>query len=62
MSETLLHHRDVEARTGLARSTIYKWISEGGFPSPVRLGGRVVAWRASEIEAWIEAQTEARAA
>ena len=59
MAEKLLRRKDVEARTGLSRSTIYAWISCGKFPSPVRLGGRSVAWRKSAIEEWIESR-EAR--
>lgn len=39
--------------TGLARSTIYKYIAQGTFPKPVSLGSRVAAWVESEIEDWI---------
>ncbi|MCT7653684.1 AlpA family transcriptional regulator [Oceanimonas sp. NS1] len=39
--------------TGLARSTIYKYISEQAFPKPVPLGERAVAWVESEIQDWI---------
>ena len=61
MAESLLRRSQVEARTGLARSTIYKWMREGNFPQPVKLGTRLVAWRESDIDAWMEA-CEARAA
>ncbi|RCI71322.1 AlpA family phage regulatory protein [Pseudomonas aeruginosa] len=30
--------------TGLARSTIYKYVAEGSFPRPVSLGDRSVGW------------------
>ena len=43
----------VLARTGLSRSTIYKKISEGTFPHPVKLGERAVAWDAAAVTAWI---------
>lgn len=36
--------------TGLARSTVYKFIAEGRFPKPVKLGARMVAWVESEIQ------------
>lgn len=39
--------------TGLARSTIYKYIAEGTFPKPVSLGSRVAAWVESEVQEWI---------
>ena len=39
--------------TGLARSTIYKLISQNQFPVPIRLSKRAVAWLQSEVESWI---------
>ncbi|WP_417763642.1 helix-turn-helix transcriptional regulator [Shewanella sp.] len=49
----LIRLRDVMECTGLARSTIYKYIAEGTFPKSVSLGSRVAAWVESEIEEWI---------
>ena len=46
----------VAARTGLSRSTIYRWSAEGRFPPPIRLGGRVVRW--VEAEEWIRERME----
>lgn len=46
--------------TGLARSTIYKLISEGGFPRPVPLAGRSVGWLDSEVQEWIKGRIAAR--
>lgn len=54
-ADRLLRVPDVTARTGLARSTIYDHVSQGKFPKPVKLGPRVVAWRESDINRWIEA-------
>ncbi|WP_386077517.1 helix-turn-helix transcriptional regulator [Vreelandella sp. F11] len=53
MSMKLIRIKDVMDRTGLAKSTIYKYISLGQFPQPTKLGTRAVAWVESEIEAWI---------
>lgn len=39
-------------QTGLSRSAIYKLISKGLFPSPVRIGQRAVAWRAKDLADW----------
>ena len=52
-AERLLRIRDVCHVTGLARSTVYAKINEAGFPQPVRLHGKCVAWKASEVSAWI---------
>ncbi|MGB0499281.1 MAG: helix-turn-helix transcriptional regulator [Rubricella sp.] len=56
MSEVLLRRSEVEARTRLSRSTIYEWMKVGKFPKPVKLGTRLVAWRRSDIDAWIESR------
>jgi prophage regulatory protein len=42
----------------VCKSTWYAGIKEGRFPAPVRLGERVVAWRAEDIRALIEGAKE----
>lgn len=54
--ETLLRRPQVEALVGLSRSAIYKAMSEGTFPRPLKLGTQARAWRKSEIVAWIESR------
>ena len=44
---------EVEARTGLARATIYVRMAAGTFPQSVSLGGRAVGWIESEVEEWM---------
>ena len=46
--------------TGLARSTVYKFIAEGDFPKPVKLGVRVAAWVEAEVLAWMESKVITR--
>jgi len=43
--------------TGLGRSTIYRWIADGSFPPPVRLGPRAVAWRWSDLDEWTRSRS-----
>lgn len=52
----ILRRREVEARVGLSRSTIYLRCSQKNFPTPICLGGRAVGWLESEIEAWLQEQ------
>ena len=59
MQDKLIRLPAVIARTGLARSTIYESIRTGRFPPPVKIGPRAVAWRASEIDEWIESRPSA---
>ena len=43
----------VVSRTGYSRSWIYKLISQGKFPQPIKLGSRSIAFIESEIDEWI---------
>lgn len=45
---------------GLRKTAIYAAMAEKGgqgFPAPVRIGSRAVAWREHEVLAWIESRT-----
>jgi len=55
----ILRRPQVEARTGLSRSTLYQYIQDGLFPRPVSLGARAVGWLESEVTAWIAARAKA---
>jgi len=56
----LLRLKEVTARTGLAKNTIYDRIRRKEFPAQIDLGGNCVAWSEDEIDAWIEAKLAAR--
>ncbi len=51
--DRMLRREEVEQRTGMSRSTIYRLMREGDFPLPHRVGQRAVRWRESELEAWL---------
>ena len=53
MSEQILKMPDVIKVTGLARSTIYKLISEDRFPKQIKLTSFSSGWLLSEIEEWV---------
>lgn len=56
----IIRLREVMATTGLARSTVYKYISEGLFPKPVSLGERCVGWVEEEVQDWVMEKIEER--
>lgn len=56
----IIRLKEVIDSTGLARSTIYKYIGDGSFPKPVSLGDRCVGWVESEVHEWILARIEER--
>ena len=49
----VLRRPDVEALTGLSRSTIYKFMKDGTFPKTVKIGPRAVGWLQTDIEDWL---------
>lgn len=52
--DCILRIPDVVSTTGLARTTIYRLVSNGEFPPPVKISVRAVGWRHSEIQEWIK--------
>lgn len=62
---TILRRKQVEARTGLSRSTIYSRLTpnpkrpgdfDPTFPKPIQLGAKSIGWVESEVEDWLSAQ------
>lgn len=51
----ILRRPQVETRTGLSTSTIYRMMRRGKFPRPRRLSTNSVGWVEAEIIEWIEA-------
>ena len=67
----LIRLPEVLSRTGYGRTTIYRKMEDGSFPSSVKLDGRppknpeafdsrAVAWIEDEVEQWIESIIEER--
>ena len=54
--DVLLTRPEVERRTGLSRSTIYRKMSDGTFPVPLKVSARAVRWRESEIRAYVDSR------
>jgi prophage regulatory protein len=42
--------------TSLSKATIYRKVDKGTFPAPLKIAKSRVAWRQSDIAAWIAAQ------
>jgi prophage regulatory protein len=47
-----LSMKDLKQLLGKSAPSIYRWISEGSFPRPVKLGGNSSGWRLSDYEGW----------
>lgn len=60
MAQKHLRRPEVEALTGLSRTTIYDLMAKGRFPRPVKLTGKAVAWLEGEVAEWLEARRAER--
>lgn len=56
--DRLLRLPDVEALTGCKKSTIYKLMKEGRFPSSVRITDRASAWSEAAVLQWVQQRIE----
>lgn len=46
-----LSDNSLAARYEVHRATIWRWVSIGKFPAPVKIGGST-RWKLTDIEAW----------
>lgn len=53
-NQSLIRLPEVLKRTGFGKAWIYRLISEGRFPAPVKIGVRAVAFIESEVDEWIQ--------
>ena len=58
MNETrIMRMRTVTEYTGAcSRGTIYRWVADGTFPPPVKIGERMSVWLKDEIKKVVEAR------
>lgn len=56
----LLRPREVMARIGCSRVTLWRWVREGRFPPPIHPGPNFTAWPEDEIENYIDSLIAAR--
>ena len=56
---SMLRVSEVCRRTGLSKSQIHRLAGEMGFPQPIRLSKRAVAWVAADVEAWLQGRITA---
>lgn len=52
-TETIVRRRGLKAATGLSPATIYRYMKEGKFPHPKKIGKQAVGWPQSWIDAWL---------
>lgn len=66
MTDRLIDAKELAHILGIAQSTIWRWLNSGTpegcpeFPVPVRRGTRFTRWKASEVEAFLNAMGAGR--
>jgi len=54
--------KDVAALTGVCSVTVRRWVMEGNFPKPIRLGPNSIGFVREEVDAWFAAKRAERIA
>jgi prophage regulatory protein len=66
VSKKVLRWPEVHALTGVNVATAYRWMKEGKFPRPIKMGGDgprcMSLWLADDIEQFLAGLIEARGA
>ncbi len=57
MSEIFYDFKKIHQITGKSRTSVWRWIQNGDFPPSYQIGRNSVAWKKSDVDAWIEAKT-----
>lgn len=52
MTTIYLSDRDLAARYGVSRGTIWRWVRTRRYPAPVRIGEAVTRWRMDAVTEW----------
>ena len=53
----LIRMSEVTAIVGFSRRTVERWVIDGKFPAPMKIGGphsRTIAWRREDVEEWVD--------
>ncbi|WMT17298.1 AlpA family transcriptional regulator [Serratia fonticola] len=53
MAQSFIRLPDVQRRTGYSKAWIYRLMSQGKFPTSVKIGSRAIAFVESEIDEWV---------
>ncbi|MDB4847250.1 AlpA family transcriptional regulator [Candidatus Pseudothioglobus singularis] len=56
----ILKVKEVAEELNVSVQQIYKLVSKGRFPKPIKLGERGSGWLTSEIDAWLQSRVDAR--
>ena len=50
--QVYMSDKEVAERFSIGRATVWRWVKEQGFPSPIRLSENCTRWRLEDVVAW----------
>ena len=53
IGDPLLTARETAAVLTIHVVSLHRWVAEGRFPKPIRIGRSRIAWRRSVVDGWI---------
>ena len=56
---SLIRKKQVEALTGRSYTSLRRDMKTAGFPRPIQIGPRAIAWRLADVRAWIDSRSTA---
>ncbi len=56
MAEKLMGYSELCPMLNRNYRTLHRWVKEGKFPEPIKMGNRTLGWRESVIAEWLEQQ------
>lgn len=59
---TILRLPTVLSTLGVGKTALYRWVKQGEFPAPVKIGPNTSGWLRSEVDAWIDERASRRGA
>jgi prophage regulatory protein len=47
-----------QGRVPVSAATVWRWVAEGKFPKPFKLGANVTVWDLDAVDSWIAKQSD----
>lgn len=58
-SSGFIRESELLKRIPVSHATLWRWVRDGRFPSPVKFSERITVWRLSDVAAWEAQQGQA---
>lgn len=52
LKHELLNYDDVSLMLGISRTTLYRMVTKGTFPQPIKISRQTVRWTKEDVNEW----------